>query len=108
LLFCRQKSSKTLSRLFVPVYICFKLVKMHLAACLVSMAAVAKAVSVNLDRRALSLDVKLEMAGNTAVKAIITNNGAGDLKIFKTGTLLEDIATEKINVFQAGKPFRTI
>ncbi|KAF7540336.1 hypothetical protein G7054_g1462 [Neopestalotiopsis clavispora] len=74
---------------------------MHLAACLVSMAAVAKAVSVNLDRRALSLDVKLEMAGNTAVKAIITNNGADDLKIFKTGTLLEDIATEKINVFQA-------
>lgn len=67
------------------------------------MAAVAKAASVNLDRRATSLDVKLEMIGNTAVKAIISNNGADDLKIFKTGTLLEDIPTEKINVFQAGE-----
>lgn len=67
------------------------------------MVAVASAASVNLGRRATSLDVKLEMTGNTAVKAIITNNGADDLKIFKTGTLLEDIPTEKINVFQAGE-----
>ncbi|KAI0163453.1 deuterolysin metalloprotease [Pestalotiopsis sp. NC0098] len=74
---------------------------MYFSASLLSMVAVASAASVNLGRRATSLDVKLEMTGNTAVKAIISNNGADVLKIFKTGTLLADIPTEKINVFQA-------
>ncbi|KAI1841910.1 hypothetical protein JX265_013078 [Neoarthrinium moseri] len=65
------------------------------------LAAFANAASINLARKATALDVKLEMVGNTAVKATIVNSGAEDLKIFKTGTFLEDAATEKVEVFQS-------
>lgn len=64
-------------------------------------ASLASAVSVHLGRRETPLDVKLEMVGNTAVKATITNTGADALKVFKTGTFLDDSATEKVEVFQA-------
>ncbi|XXH01980.1 hypothetical protein Hte_008344 [Hypoxylon texense] len=64
-------------------------------------AAVASAISVDLAKRDSPLDVKLEMIGNTAVKASITNTGATDLKVFKTGTFLdENSATEKVAVYQ--------
>ncbi|ORY60064.1 Deuterolysin metalloprotease family-domain-containing protein [Pseudomassariella vexata] len=65
------------------------------------LASLASAASVELGRRASPLDVKLEMVGNTAVKATITNNGAEDLKVFKTGTFLDDSAVEKVEVFQS-------
>ncbi|KAI0886669.1 Deuterolysin metalloprotease family-domain-containing protein [Annulohypoxylon maeteangense] len=66
-------------------------------------AAVASAISVDLTKRDTPLDVKLEMVGNTAVKASITNTGASDLKIFKTGTFLDENApTEKVAVYQGG------
>ncbi|ORX94823.1 neutral protease 2-like protein [Clohesyomyces aquaticus] len=42
----------------------------------------------------------VSMIGNTAVKALITNKGASDLKVFKTGTILDDSAVEKVEVFQ--------
>ncbi|KAG6008156.1 hypothetical protein E4U21_004913 [Claviceps maximensis] len=44
------------------------------------------------------LDVKLEMAGNSAVRAVITNNGKTNLKIFKTGTLLDTAAIQKAQI----------
>ncbi|KAG6041482.1 hypothetical protein E4U41_004059 [Claviceps citrina] len=44
------------------------------------------------------LDVKLEMAGNSAVKATITNNGKENLKVFKTGTILDKAAIQKAHV----------
>ncbi|KAI4869879.1 Deuterolysin metalloprotease family-domain-containing protein [Hypoxylon rubiginosum] len=66
-------------------------------------AAVASAISVDLAKRDTPLDVKLEMVGNTAVKASITNTGATDLKVFKTGTFLdENSATEKVAIYQGG------
>ncbi|KAI1210170.1 Deuterolysin metalloprotease family-domain-containing protein [Annulohypoxylon truncatum] len=67
------------------------------------LAALASAVSVDLAKRDTPLDVKLEMIGNTAVKASITNTGASDLKVFKTGTFLdENAATEKVAIYQGG------
>ncbi|KAI2627847.1 Deuterolysin metalloprotease family-domain-containing protein [Hypoxylon sp. NC1633] len=66
-------------------------------------AALASAVSVDLTKRTSPLDVKLEMVGNTAVKASITNTGASDLKVFKTGTFLDaNSPTEKVAIYQGG------
>ncbi|RYP77822.1 hypothetical protein DL771_000919 [Monosporascus sp. 5C6A] len=65
------------------------------------LASLASAVSVDLGKRDSPLDVKLEMVGNTAVKASITNNGETDLKLFKTGSFLDEAAVEKVDVFQA-------
>lgn len=47
------------------------------------------------------LNVELEFTGNTAVKALIKNNGSEDLKLFKTGTFLDDSHVEKVEVFKA-------
>ncbi|KAI0179754.1 Deuterolysin metalloprotease family-domain-containing protein [Hypoxylon sp. FL1284] len=67
-------------------------------------AAVASALSVDLAKRDSPLDVKLEMVGNTAVKASIKNTGASALKVFKTGTFLdENAATEKVVIYQGDK-----
>ncbi|KAF3036456.1 hypothetical protein E8E12_005897 [Didymella heteroderae] len=49
------------------------------------------------------LNVELEFTGNTAVKALIKNTGSEDLKLFKTGTFLDDTHVEKVEVFKAGK-----
>lgn len=56
-----------------------------------------------VNKRASALDVKLEMAGNTAVKASVTNNGAEALKVWKTGSLFGQHATEKAQVFQGSE-----
>ncbi len=48
------------------------------------------------------LDVKLEMAGNSAVKAIITNVGKESLKLLKAGSLLDNVATQKAAVSRNG------
>ncbi|KAF3002014.1 hypothetical protein E8E13_008406 [Curvularia kusanoi] len=47
------------------------------------------------------LNVALEFTGNTAVKALIKNTGSEDLKLFKTGTFLDDSHVEKVEVFKA-------
>ena len=64
---------------------------------------VVNALSVDLAKRDSPLDVKIELNGNTAVKALITNTGGEDIKILKTGTLFEDLPTEKVEVFQGSK-----
>ncbi|KAI1848831.1 hypothetical protein JX266_005259 [Neoarthrinium moseri] len=51
---------------------------------------------------AASLNVTLQMIGNTAIKVMTTNNGGEDLKVLRTGTFLESTATEKVEVFQSG------
>lgn len=48
------------------------------------------------------LDVQLEMAGNSAVKATITNNGKNNLKVLKTGTIFDSSAVEKATVSANG------
>ncbi|KAJ4305018.1 hypothetical protein N0V90_000547 [Kalmusia sp. IMI 367209] len=66
-----------------------------------SIAALVSLVNASVvNKRASALDVKLELTGNTAVKASITNTGAEALKIWKTGSIFGEHATEKAQVFQ--------
>jgi deuterolysin len=65
-----------------------------------AVASLANAVSLDFNKRDSALDVKLELTGNTAVKAVITNTGSEDLKVLKTGSFLDKAAVEKVNVYQ--------
>ncbi|KAG5915061.1 hypothetical protein E4U61_005061 [Claviceps capensis] len=67
---------------------------MKFAASLVGLFSLAAAAP----QAPTPLDVKLEMAGNSAVKATITNNGKTDLKVFKTGTIFDDAAIQKAQI----------
>ena len=54
------------------------------------------------------LDVQLEMTGNSQVKATITNHGKNNLRIFKTGTILDKSAIQKVQITGEGKvPLKT-
>lgn len=67
---------------------------------ILSIAALASLVSgFSLDDS--PLNVELEFTGNTAVKVLIKNTGAEDLKLFRTGTFLDDSHVEKVEVFKA-------
>lgn len=68
-----------------------------------ALASLASAFSDALSKRDGSLSVALEVTGNTDVKATITNNGSEDLKLFKTGTFLDDSHVEKVEVFKSGE-----
>ncbi|KAI1811880.1 neutral protease [Poronia punctata] len=70
---------------------------MKFAAAISALATVASAATINVNK-ASPLDVKIEMVGNTGVKATITNTGSEDLKVFKTGSFLDKSPTEKIRV----------
>lgn len=61
------------------------------------LASLASAASM---KRASPLDVQIEQVGNSGLKAIITNTGAEDLKVLKTGTILDSAPVEKVHVFQ--------
>ncbi|KAF2017969.1 metallo proteinase [Aaosphaeria arxii CBS 175.79] len=63
-------------------------------------ASLAGAVSIDLAQRDSPLEVQLSAVGNTAVKASITNKGASPLRVFKTGSILDDNAVEKVKVYQ--------
>ncbi|KAF2753596.1 neutral protease [Pseudovirgaria hyperparasitica] len=65
-------------------------------------AALVSAASVDLASRNTPLEVTLEPTGNSGIKASLTNTGATDLKLFKTGTILDDTPVEKVDVFQGG------
>jgi deuterolysin len=67
-----------------------------------ALASLASAVSAALDKEGSPLSVSLEVTDNTAVKATIKNTGSEDLKLFKTGTFLDDAHVEKVEVFKAG------
>ncbi|EKG20509.1 Peptidase M35 deuterolysin [Macrophomina phaseolina MS6] len=66
-----------------------------------ALASAASAVSLNLNKRDTPLDVKLEMVGNTEVKATVTNNGESAIKLFKTGSFLDTAAVEKVEIYSA-------
>ncbi|KAF5024185.1 hypothetical protein F66182_3699 [Fusarium sp. NRRL 66182] len=67
---------------------------------LASMAVAAPLV----DKRAPTpLDVKLELEGNSRVKAVITNHGKNNLKLLKVGTFLDSAPVERAQVFSAEK-----
>lgn len=67
-------------------------------------ASVASAMSVDLTQRGGPLDVKIEVVGNTNVKASITNTGKEPLKVLKTGSILDSAAVEKTQIFSASGP----
>ncbi|KAK1987057.1 metallo proteinase [Colletotrichum cereale] len=66
-------------------------------------AALASAAVVDLNKRDSPINVKIEAIGNTGVKASITNTGASDLKVLKTGSILDKLAVEKAEVFTGPK-----
>ncbi|RYP42787.1 hypothetical protein DL768_010223 [Monosporascus sp. mg162] len=74
---------------------------MKLLASLPYLAALANAAAVELGQRAASspLDVKIEMVGNSQIKASITNTGDSALRVFKTGSILDSRPIEKVKVF---------
>ncbi|KAF9631833.1 Peptidase M35 deuterolysin [Lasiodiplodia theobromae] len=69
-----------------------------LAGSLLALATVVSGTAVNLNKRDTPLDVKLEMVGNSEVKATLTNNGDAALKLFKVGSILDKTAVEKAEV----------
>ncbi|KAI0200948.1 neutral protease 2-like protein [Astrocystis sublimbata] len=62
------------------------------------LASVVSAAS--MGKRVSPLDVQIKKVGNSGLKATITNTGAEDLKVLKTGTLLDSAPVEKVHVFQ--------
>ncbi|KAH7311629.1 metallo-endopeptidase [Stachybotrys elegans] len=69
-------------------------------------AGLAALVSVALaapSRAPTPLDIKLEMVGNSAVKATVTNVGKNSLKLLKTGTFLDTSAVERVTVTSDAK-----
>lgn len=71
---------------------------------LASLALAAPAVQ--KQRAPTPLDVKLELQGNSKVKAIITNHGKNNLKVLKSGTFLDNSAVEKAQVFSGGRSYK--
>ncbi|KAI8634478.1 neutral protease [Xylariaceae sp. FL1651] len=76
--------------------------RVKFAAAVSALATVASAASVGVTKLA-SLEVNIEMVGNSSVKASITNTGIEDLKIFKTGSFLDKTPTEKVKILRANQ-----
>ncbi|EGY16866.1 Neutral protease 2 like protein [Verticillium longisporum] len=70
---------------------------------LLYLATLASAASVDLSKRDSPLDIKIEKVGNTVIKASITNTGASDLKVLKTGSILDELEVEKSEIFSGSK-----
>lgn len=64
--------------------------------------ALAALVSAAPGKAPTPLDIKLESAGNAEIKAVITNTGKNNLKIFKSGTILDNSAVEKVSITSGG------
>ncbi|KAL6875269.1 Deuterolysin metalloprotease family domain-containing protein [Trichoderma novae-zelandiae] len=75
-------------------HICSAL-KMKFVSGLIALAALASAAP---GKAPTPLDIKLESAGNAEIKAVITNTGKNNLKIFKTGTILDSSPVEKVTI----------
>jgi deuterolysin len=78
---------------------------MKFVAGLIALAALASAAP---GKAPTPLDIKLESAGNAEIKAVITNTGKSNLKIFKTGTILDSSAVEKVIISSGGILSKTI
>ncbi|OLN90225.1 Neutral protease 2-like protein 4 [Colletotrichum chlorophyti] len=68
-----------------------------------SFAALACAATTNVNKHDNPLRVTIEAVGNSGVKASITNTGTKKLKVLKTGSLLDQLAVEKAEVFTGSK-----
>lgn len=67
--------------------------------CLSSFALGATIHTGHVQKRASPLEVTIESVGNSAVKASLTNTGSEDLKLLKTGTILDSKAIEKAEIY---------
>lgn len=64
-----------------------------------SLVSLALGARFNVQKRASPLEVKIESVGNSAVKASLVNTGTTDLKVLKTGSILDEKAVEKAEIF---------
>ena len=71
-----------------------------------ALAATVSCAAVDLEKRASPLDVKIEMVGNSLVKASVTNHGDASLKLLKTGSILGEHVVEKTEIFSGGIQLR--
>lgn len=77
---------------------------MKFAFGLAVLASLAAGAPSNVALRApTSLEVMIEMAGNSLVKATFTNNGQDNLRLLKTATILDSIPVKKADVLSGGK-----
>ena len=79
---------------------------MKLLTSVTMLASVALAVPRSLSTRQTNgspLDVRIEMDGNSRVKAVLTNNGDKELRLLKTGTFLDQSPVEKAKVYTSRK-----
>lgn len=67
-----------------------------------SLVASALAVRMDVTKRESPLKVEIQSAGNSAVKAVITNTGSEPIKLMKTGSVLDQTAVEKAEIFSGG------
>lgn len=74
-----------------------------------SLVASALAVRMDVTKRDSPLKVEIQSVGNSAVKAIVTNTGSEAIKLMKTGSILDQTAVEKAEIFSGGtyKPLFT-
>ncbi|KAM4054464.1 deuterolysin metalloprotease (M35) family protein [Hirsutella rhossiliensis] len=71
---------------------------------LVALAASTLAAPSREKRASSPLKVKIEMVGNSEVKAVIKNEGQESLKVLKTGSILSPVPVEKATVFADDQP----
>lgn len=64
---------------------------MKFSTSLLALASVAAAAPAG---EGSPLEVKIEMSGNSAVKAVITNVGKENLKLLRAGSILDKVATQ--------------
>lgn len=53
--------------------------------------------------RASALDVTVESVGNSRLKAVVTNTGSQTLKLMKAGSILDDRAIEKAEIYSGSE-----
>ncbi|KAL3962908.1 hypothetical protein ACCO45_004431 [Purpureocillium lilacinum] len=71
---------------------------MKLISGLATLVSIAAAAPSMVDRASSPLNVKLEKAGNSAIKATISNVGHEDLRIFRPGSIFDSSSVEKAKV----------
>lgn len=70
---------------------------------LASLASLASGLAVDPAQRPSPLSVAIEVVGNSEVKATVTNSGDSDLKLLKTGSILDPQAVEKTEIVGSGR-----
>lgn len=93
---CRNTSNSLLLK---------SLVTMKLISGLATLVSIAAAAPSMVDRASSPLNVKLEKAGNSAIKATISNVGHEDLRIFRPGSIFDSSSVEKAKVKAGGEYF---